>query len=260
MSLSAGMYGGEHWLSAETFKNWFSSDVDISDDNIIEGDTVGISMLASVVVANTPQLIITMSYYCYNAVMTSMLAASEYSSYGTNRKGLRVTWPVKGSEQRSTYWLSVPYKYGVPILLLYMILHYLISQSIFYLLLITYDPLGNPADSKKISSLGYSSMPIFLSILVGAIMVLILIVLGFRKFNSTLPITGSSSVAISAACHLPKGEDGYTAVLGKVRWGETPMPPTWAMENTETLDGRQKGHCTFTSLEVERPSLIKLYA
>lgn len=251
------MYGDERWFSAETFKNWFSSDVDLSDENIIGGDIFGLSMLASVVVANIPQLAITISYYCYNAVLTSMLAASEYNSYGANRKSLRVTWPVKGSQQRSTYYLSVPYKYGVPVLILYMLLHYLVSQSIFYILLIAYDPQDVMDTGTTISSLGYSSMPIFLSILVGAIMVLLLIVLALRRFKSNMPIPESSSVAISAACHLPKGEDGHVAVLEKLKWGETLVPAAWIVD---TFDDEQKGHCSFSSLEVQKPSLMSLYA
>lgn len=214
-------------------------------------------MLASVVVANIPQLAITISYYCYNAVLTSMLAASEYNSYGANRKSLRVTWPVKGSQQRSTYYLSVPYKYGVPVLILYMLLHYLVSQSIFYILLIAYDPQDVMDTGTTISSLGYSSMPIFLSILVGTIMVLLLIVLAFRRFKSNMPIPESSSVAISAACHLPKGEDGNVAVLEKLKWGETPVPAAWIVD---TFDDEQKRHCSFSSLEVQKPSLMSLYA
>ncbi|KAE8376759.1 hypothetical protein BDV26DRAFT_293783 [Aspergillus bertholletiae] len=53
----------------------------------------------------------------------------------------RVTWPVKGSMQRSTYWLSVPYQYGIPALILYMILHWLVSLSVLYIQIIHYDML-----------------------------------------------------------------------------------------------------------------------
>ncbi|KAJ9492264.1 hypothetical protein VN97_g996 [Penicillium thymicola] len=41
--------------------------------------------LSSVVIANIPQLIITVSYFFYNSVLTSMLATAEYSSYGQAR-------------------------------------------------------------------------------------------------------------------------------------------------------------------------------
>ncbi|KAJ5095258.1 hypothetical protein N7532_007549 [Penicillium argentinense] len=248
------------WWSTSTFKNWFSEDVDISSYNIIYSN-VPWTMLSAVVVANVPQLIVTMSYYCYNAVLTSMLATGEYSSYGEKRKALRVTWPVKGSQQRSTYWLSVPYRYATPILILYMLLHWLISQSIFYLLLIPYNPLDRADNSNTISSMGYSSMSIFLSIVVGSTMVLIMLVLAFRKCKSIMPLAGSSSAAISAACHLPKDECRETAALGLVQWGETPSAAAWmGMDDVEGIDDGQKGHCSFTSRETVKPSLMKLYA
>jgi hypothetical protein len=254
---------GGHWsigsqlIDTNTFKGWFSSDITEATANFKALDGVPNSMLPSVVIANTPQLAVTISYYCYNAVLTSMLAASEYSSYGATSKALRVTWPVKGSQQRSTYWLSIPYKYGVPILVLYMVLHWLISQSLYYLLLVTYNAANEPQST--VSSLGYSVGPIFLSILVGSIMVLVLIVLAFRKFRSIIPVTGSTSVAISAACHPPRGEVGETAVLGPVQWGETTLLPLWATESSDGTNDGPKGHCSFTSLEVSKPTLMKLY-
>jgi hypothetical protein len=232
----------------------------MSEEEIMSVDSAGLTMLSCVVIANTPQLAITIGYYCYNALLTSMLAADEYSSYGASPKALRVTWPVKGSKQHSTYWLSIPYKYGVPVLVLYMILHWLISQSLFYLLVITYNPANELDPGINISTLGYSPGPIFLSIIVGTIMLLVLVVLALRKFKSTVPVTGSNSAVISAACHLPGDEVGETAVLGLVKWGETTMSPNWAIENFGGIDDGQKGHCSFTSLETKTPTLMKLYA
>jgi hypothetical protein len=78
----------------------------------------GWSPMSAVLTANSAQLFPTVSYYFYDSVLTSMLAVAEYSSYGAGRKPLRVTWPVKGSLQHSTYWLSVPYQYGIPIMVL----------------------------------------------------------------------------------------------------------------------------------------------
>ncbi|KAJ5530394.1 hypothetical protein N7527_003787 [Penicillium freii] len=251
-----------HKLSASIFtddiKQWFTSDVDVSNYSII-GGRFQWNMLSAVVVANIPQLFITVSYYCYNAVLTSMLAAAEYSSYGVKRKALRVTWPIKDSQQRSTYWLSVPYRYVAPILALYMVLHWLVSQSLFYLMLIEYLPDDQPNPKNMMSSLGYSSTPIFLSILIGAIMILTLFALAFRKFKSTMPLAASSSAAISAACHPPKDEDLDTAALGLVKWGETISPPAWVMERFHGIDNHH-GHCSFTSLDTVIPSLTKLYA
>jgi hypothetical protein len=49
--------------------------------------------LAQILVANVPQFAITVSYYFYNNVLTTMLASAEYNSYGVRRTGLSVSWP-----------------------------------------------------------------------------------------------------------------------------------------------------------------------
>ncbi|KAJ5961043.1 uncharacterized protein N7479_008193 [Penicillium vulpinum] len=217
-----------------------------------------LSTLSSVVIANIPQLVITVSYFFYNSVLTSMLATAEYSSYGESSKPLRVTWPVKDSEQQSTYWLSMPYQYGVPLMVIYMVLHWLISQSVFYVRIIAYDWIDRPIYQYSVSSMGYNSLAIFVSILVGGFMVCLLLGLSFRRFKSEMPLAGACSAAISAACHVPRDEDLNNAVRGPVMWGETLASPPWSVNFGGIEDGN--GHCSFTSLETVRPSLSKMYA
>lgn len=214
--------------------------------------------MGSLVLANTPQLLITVSYYYYNSVLTSMLASAEYSSYGISRKPLRVTWPVKGSQQRSTYWLNIPYLYGVPILLMYMVLHWLVSQSVFYLVFIPYNVRGQPYSRFESRSISYSNLPILCSCVVGFVMVFILIGLAFRKLKSVMPLAGSCSAAISAACHPPRDENLDTATLGQIMWGETITRPAWMTVQFDE-NGDQSGHCSFTSMDTVTPSLTKLY-
>ncbi|OQE39937.1 hypothetical protein PENCOP_c006G06082 [Penicillium coprophilum] len=243
------------WISTSQFQNLFSSDVDESDYHTF--DVVGVKgMLQSVVFANIPQLAVTICYYCYNAVLTSMLAAAEYSSYGFERKALRVTWPIKSSQQRSTYWLSIPYRYSVPVLLLYMTLHWTISQSIFYLEIVTYTVLDLKLWST--SSLGYSSTFILFSILVGVVMILTLCILGLRRLKSNAPLAASCSAAISAACHPPTHENLDVAIRGKLKWGQTTSLPVESINSEGDEPG--KGHCSFTSSSTVEPTLTKRYA
>ncbi|CAG8279342.1 unnamed protein product [Penicillium salamii] len=245
-------------LDTELLGEWWSQGFGASNYNII-GIHVPMTMLGSVVIANIPQLLITLSYYCYNNVLTDMLAAGEYNSYGITRKPLRVSRPVKGSEQRSTYWLSVPYRYALPLMVLYMILHWLVSQGIFYVLVIPYDLQGNVNDEYKVDSLGYSPLPVFVAILVASLMICILAGLGLKRFKSDLPVAGGCSVAISAACHPPKGENLDTVALGPVKWGQTLGLPGWALgQFRDEVDGR--GHCSFTALDTVKPTLTKIYA
>ncbi|KAJ5165820.1 hypothetical protein N7492_006116 [Penicillium capsulatum] len=215
--------------------------------------------LSSAVLANTPQLVITVNYYYFNNVLTSMLAVAEYSSYGNKRRPLRVTWPVKDSQQRSTYWLNIPYLYSVPTLLVYSTLHWMISQSLFYYHSVSYDVRGRPDTSSEVSALASAPIPLGISIALGALMICVLLGVSFRKLESAMPLAGTCSAAISAACHPPGGEDKEKAVLGRIGWGETINSPPWVTDEAdESAD--QKGHCSFTSMEAMRPSPRKSYA
>ncbi|KAJ5914828.1 hypothetical protein N7504_003711 [Penicillium tannophilum] len=215
------------------------------------------SELKGVVVANSVQLVVTIAYYLFNRVLTSMLASAEYSAYGTDRKALRVTWPVKDSKQRSTYWLSVPYKYGIPILLLFTTIHWLVSQGYYYVLMIPYGADDQPLYEKKISSLGVSSLPIFLAAVIGFIAGMLLLSLAFRRLKSLIPLAGTCSAAISAACHPPEDVCTATAAHGELIWGETSLPSDCIDDES---DGREvRGHCSFTPLDATQPSLEKLY-
>ncbi|KAJ6071510.1 hypothetical protein N7499_009524 [Penicillium canescens] len=246
-------------LSASRLEIWWELGFNAGSSNIITLE-MPLTMLGSVVLANVPQLALTLSYYCYNNVVTDMLAAREYSSYGASRKPLRVTWPAKGSRQRSTYWLSVPYQYAAPILLIYGILHWLVSQSIYYVLVIPYDMQGNPSLANRVSALGYSPLPIFLSILVGSLMICILIGISCQRLQSDMPLAGSCSAAISAACHPPKDEDLDTAILGPIKWGQAMRSSTLGMNHFNNEIDDENGHCSFTALDTVRPNLTKSYA
>lgn len=219
-----------------------------------------VSEMEGVVMANSAQLIVTAGYYFYNSVLTSMLASAEYSSYGTDRKALRVTWPAKGSQQRSTYWLSVPYKYGIPVIILFMANHWFVSQGFYYVLMIPYGTDDQSLYGNKISSVGASALPLFIASLVGFFLFLFLLSLAFRRFKSTIPLAGSCSAAISAACHPPEDVCTATAAHGELFWGETTgLPPDWVDDQSDGCD-LPKGHCSFTPLDARLPSLDKLYA
>lgn len=179
-----------------------------------------LSVFKLVFIANSPQLIVTISYYFYNSVLTGMLAASEYNSYGIKRKPLRVSFPQKGSLQRSTYWLTVPYRYSIPLISVYMVLHWLISESIFYVQLVPYDLHQQPRFDSKLSALGFSPIAIIFALIVGGVMMLALVSLGVgRRLKSDMPLAGSCSAAISAQCHLSIDDDREVVALGDTLHG-----------------------------------------
>ncbi|OWY47111.1 hypothetical protein AALT_g11996 [Alternaria alternata] len=87
-------------------------------------------LLSNVLIANTPQLVLSFIYFSCNAHLTSMLAAREWSSFAKTRKGLRVHTHPRGA-QRATYFLQLPWRYSAPMILAGALLHWLASQSIF---------------------------------------------------------------------------------------------------------------------------------
>lgn len=82
---------------------------------------------------NLWQFVISFLYLVYNAVLTAMLVANEWNEFEETRKTLRVTAPQ--NIQRSSYFVSVSLKYGLPIVIIFGVLHFTVSQSVFVMYL-----------------------------------------------------------------------------------------------------------------------------
>lgn len=264
MCIGLGAYlldqaAGEQTLTGNndsSVQHWWKLGFGTADGSQVIQKMMHWPILGYVIVANAPQFIVTIAYYFYNNVLTSMLAAVEYSSYATSRKPLRVSWPKQGTSQRSTYWLSIPYWYNAPLLITFVALHWTISQSLFYVQILPYDLYSQPIPGQFLSALGYSPMAIFVSLLLGALIISgLLVVASCRRSKSLIPLAGCCSAAISAACHPGVDEDTQTAAFKSVMWGETVSMPDWMVVNSGDT-----GHCSFTSKEVETPSREKMYA
>jgi hypothetical protein len=169
-------------------------------------------LLSMVAVANLPQVIVSCLYFAYNTVYTSMLSADEFSRFSSHRKALRTTNP-KG-EQRSTYWLSLPWTYALPLAVCGSVLHWLISQSLFIARTEILDTYGQPEEISYME-VGYSPLAILVGLLFGSGMVLGLILNGLRKLRQCV-LVGNNSLAIAAACQRP--EKDVDAQLKRVQW------------------------------------------
>lgn len=196
-------------------------------------------LIVSVLLANCPQALVSFLYLLYNSLLTSLLLAKEWTTYNSRCKGLRVT-TRSGLYQRSTYCLHLPFRYSIPLLCTSAILHWVISQSIFLVRVDYYsegekqshsDGSDSGGPDSNGSNIGFSLPPILTAMIIGFLMLAFIIGLGFRKLGN-MPVAGSCSVAISAACHRP--EDDVDAAVSPVQWGE--------VQGTE--DGI--GHACFT--------------
>jgi len=86
------------------------------------------------------QLLLSLLYMSLNALLTCFRVEAEWQSYAVKRKPLRVSSPLKG--QRSTYFLSLPLRYALPLMATFTTLHWMLSQSIFLTVLAVYDQRG----------------------------------------------------------------------------------------------------------------------
>lgn len=223
----------------------------VTHESLIPWSLKGASgLLGLTLIANLPQVILTFLYFNFNGIFTCMLLGREWSNYGRNRKTLRVSSPT--DKQRGTYRLQLPYHYGIPLLILSGILHWLVSQSIFLARVEAFDPSGVQLEFDSVSTCGYSPIAIIFTLIVGACTVLFGIITGFRRYKCSMPLAGSSSAAISAACHPPK--DDVNAYLKPLMFG--------VVEEEEGPLHNKKiyGHCCFTSFEVRKPVMGELYA
>jgi hypothetical protein len=203
-------------------------------------------LLSSVLVANLPQLILSFAYFTYNALFTAMLAGLEWSQMAWQKKSLRVSQKRQG-EQRSSYFLQLPYRYAVPLLGFSAVMHWLISQSIFLIAVERYDPQGNPAVADDPGAIegehytcGWSPLAVLLVICGGVLMIAGAIGMGRRKYQPGMPLGGTNSAVIAAACHV--AGEGENIERKKVKWGVVGKYDT---------DGT--GHCAFSSEEPAFP-------
>ncbi|KAJ3572481.1 hypothetical protein NPX13_g5035 [Xylaria arbuscula] len=163
-------------------------------------------LVSSILIASSPQLLLSASYLAYNGLFTRLQVAREWSLFGTGFYPLRVTDPQ--GNQIATYRLQLPYKYSLPLIAVSASLHFLVSNTL-YIVVSTggylkyyYDIVnlpGLPADSVVV--VGFSPIYLLVVLIVSSILITIPIIFGFKKLPSNMIVVGANSLAISAACH-----------------------------------------------------------
>ncbi|KAK2728229.1 hypothetical protein CKAH01_11223 [Colletotrichum kahawae] len=216
----------------------------IMDNNALSEDSD--SLMFNVILANVPQVLMSLIYFNYNALFTCISLATEWDRfYSGSKKGLRVSTKPQGN-QRQTYFLQLPYRYSLTLAVLSGGLHWLISQSIFLVRIEIYDH-DEGTSQADITACGWSPVGIILVIVAGAVLIGLLVASGFRRLrHGGIPVAGSCSAAIAAACHADPSERDSLARL----------PLTWGVVSGKDVD---PGHCSFTSKDVEKPAEGCLY-
>jgi hypothetical protein len=259
ISVALQVYGVKSWRTADRSDIYKLGLGAIDTRAIISWSlpTSGTSgLLANVVVANIPQLLLSFFYLNYNGLMTVMSLAREWSGSGVQRNGLRVSTNRLGA-QRSTYFLQLPYRYSIPIITVTAALHWLLSESIFLVFVegilfdngiaSSDDGIWSRSVSEHLITCSYSPPAMLASILVASFMVSCIIGMSFLKLPSSMPIASSCSAAIAAACHSLVEDVDRERGEKKLMWGDVGQ------------DHAGIGHCEFSEQEVSRPEEGKLY-
>ena len=220
----------------------------------MKNDHYNLDSLGHVLFANWFQLLISLYYLFYNNILTCQLAAREFTQYFTRKDSLRVNTP-KNITQRSSHFLSLPFEYAIPLALSSIVLHWLVSQSVFIVQTTAYGPgsHGQRIPEDNTTRVGWSMMGILLSMLWGILLMSALVVNSFRRYPGVpndFPSMATNSSALSACCQRPP--DDHDAYLFPVTIGVVP--------DLGQPRERCSGRLTFTSyLDVKKPELGATY-
>ncbi|OAL36318.1 hypothetical protein AYO20_04476 [Fonsecaea nubica] len=206
------------------------------------------SIMINTWLANSPQVLLSASYFYTNSLLTTMYSAHEWNEYGAHRKSLRVSTPE--GRQRSQHFLQLPYRIAVPLTVYSGVLHWLLSQSLFLRRIEFRDEAGAIMVDSSLCTCGYSPLSLLIFAIVLFTGSIVVYVTCFLTFKQRLPFGANCSLIISAACHPPP--DDVDAHLKAVQWG--------VVQNRFSSGERAIRHCTFTSEEVTPPEDGKIFA
>jgi len=166
------------------------------------------SILANAIFQNLGQAVASILYCFYNNVLTGMLLAAETHSFSLERgrKALRTSFPLEG--QRAAHTLQVPLRWAIPLLASMALLHVFVAQAVFLVKVNPYS-LDGTLNVEYVSEDFMVSYDGILATLVSCVvLILALHGIGLRKLHTKdMPMMCNNSRAISAACHLPRGEE-----------------------------------------------------
>ncbi|KAF7502331.1 hypothetical protein GJ744_006019 [Endocarpon pusillum] len=178
-----------------------------------------LGLIVNIVIANIWQVLVSFCYLAQSALLSCLLIADEWSGFSNERKPLRVSHP-RGI-QRSTYFVNMPMRYSIPIMILFAIEHWLLSQSTFVIRVINIDIVNSsPREIEGYTTSGFSLVPAIFALVLPSVFLIAQIVNAFmRKYHakSNMPLVSTCSAAISANCHRPEGD--IDAHLLPVQWG-----------------------------------------
>lgn len=217
----------------------------------------GSGILAAFIITNIPQVLISYIYLGLNNMLTTMLVMAEWCGYTATSenppKGLRVSSPLPQTQQRSTYFLSLPYKWSIPTSITVTIIHWLVSQGLLFLQFDVHTSGWEEPSTVHTTSYIFLAKATVWFVIVPVLLasLIALFCLGvFKKYAPHMPLAGCCSASIAAACQpsclgcdASESNRSFPSDLAekKLKWGVVESP-----EQSEF----GIGHATFSADDV----------
>lgn len=197
-----------------------------TDMHVLVGTSnkTSIQYFRALIVANAGNVGFSIIRFSYEGVLASVCGALEWEAFAMRPRSLRVSGKPKG-EQRSRYFMNLPYRFAVPLLVLCGVMHWLLSQSFFATLVQMFE-----FDYKEGKWVLSSAVPPYTTcnfsplgiVLVAALLGLkgsALLGVSVMWSKTDMPLSANCSAVISAACHPRDGENGSCFRKEKLKWG-----------------------------------------
>jgi hypothetical protein len=235
---------------------------------VIGSNQSQVAFIRDAFLANLPQLVLSIEQFWWSSHLTCMIAAREYDSFAVSEEGdqdqptlasqhgraLHVTDPQAGSKQERD---RTALRWIISNQVLWILLPWLASQAIFFAKIDILDHWMYFSAS-GMSQVGYSVLGLIAFTIAGFVALMIALYLGVRRMSNRVPLAGTCSAAISAACHPLELDNNHNEK--RILWGEE--VPSLLVVDEDANDDRssQIGRCTFTSGRVKYPEVGKEYA
>ncbi|CAI0645301.1 unnamed protein product [Colletotrichum noveboracense] len=162
--------------------------------------------MPSIIMAKAPQLYLSFWYLAYNSLLTRLEMSREWALFCYATQLIK----LPSGQQIATYRLQLPYTYSITLMILSTLMHWLMSNSLFVMVFLGdyylpwqrfgRDTTGLPEDAAVV--VGTLSLPVLILIVLGSLMAIFPIAVSRRSLPGSMPIVGSNSLAMMAACRV----------------------------------------------------------
>lgn len=169
-------------------------------------------LLANLLSLGSIHLVVSIAYLFYSHLWSRMLAAAELNAFAKIPARLRVTLPIHGA--RSTYYLSTKPHFSVLLVVALTLIHFFTTKAPNVIVIEVYDVMGRY--SHQHITYGISTVSALLALRLGFFMLCALAFGLEKKLHAGMPVLGTCSMAISAACRT----DNVVISLRQVKYGK----------------------------------------